>query len=61
VAITLKGDLDLHYPVEYRNSLNPADPWQTLQDILALNNTPLLVHDPTPIQTQRFYRAVQVQ
>ncbi|MBI4326799.1 MAG: hypothetical protein HY674_16285 [Chloroflexi bacterium] len=61
VAITLDGVLGFHYRVEYRNSLNPADPWQLLQDIPVLNSTPLLVNDPTPIQTQRFYRAVQLQ
>lgn len=61
VDITLNGIQGLHYRVEYRNSLDSADPWQLLRDIPALNTTNMLVHDLAPNQTQRFYRAVQVQ
>jgi len=52
-------EVGLRYAVEYRNSLNPADPWQVLRDIPKLYNpAPFVVTDPTPIQTQRYYRAV---
>jgi hypothetical protein len=61
VDLTVNGTQGMHYRVEYRNSLNPGDSWQLLQDIPALNSTNLLVHDLALIQTQRFYRAVQVQ
>jgi hypothetical protein len=61
VAITLDGIRGLHYRVEYRNSLDSADPWQLLQDIPVLSSTPLLIYDPAPFQSQRFYRAVQLQ
>jgi hypothetical protein len=62
VALTLGGSLGLHYQVQYRNSLNPSDPWQVLQDIPALGSTSVSVTDSVPIQerTQRFYRAVLV-
>lgn len=58
--ITLDNmEVGLHYAVEYRNSMNPADPWQVLRDIPKLYNpAPFVVTDPTPIQTQRYYRAV---
>ncbi len=62
-AISLnKGVLGLHYRVEYRNSLNPANSWQLLQDIPTLSSTPLLVSDPASVgaQAQRYYRAVLV-
>ena len=61
VAMTLNGVLGQHHRVEYRNSLNPADPWQLLQDIPVLSSTPLLIYDPAPFQSQRFYRAVKLQ
>ena len=61
VDITLNGIQGLHYRVEYRNSLDHANPWQLLRDIPALDSTTRLVHDVAPPQTQRFYRAVQVQ
>ena len=61
VGITLNGIPGLHYRVEYRNSLELADPWQLLQEIPVLSSTPLLVYDPMPIPSQRFYRAVQLQ
>jgi hypothetical protein len=61
VDITVNGTQGLHYRVEYRNSLDPTDSWQLLQDIPVLNGTSRLVHDLAPSQTRRFYRAVQVQ
>jgi len=61
VDITVNGIQGLHYRVEYRDSLDPADSWELLQDIPGLNATTMVVHDLAPIQTQRFYRAVQVQ
>jgi hypothetical protein len=60
VAITLNGVVGLHYRVEYRNSLNPADLWQCLQDIPVLSSSPLLIEDPAPFQSQRFYRAAKL-
>ena len=61
VDITVNGTQGLHYRVEYRNSLAPADSWQLLQDIPALSSTTMLVHDLAPSQARRFHRATQVQ
>jgi hypothetical protein len=61
IDLTVNGTFGLHYRVEYRNSLAPADAWQLLRDIPALNSTNLLVYDLAPVDAQRFYRAVQVQ
>ena len=54
------GVVGLHYRVEYRSSLSPANPWQLLQDIPSLNSTSLLISDPAPVEAQRYYRAVLV-
>jgi len=61
-AVTMRqGVPGLHYRLEYRTSLAASASWQLLQDIPALSGTSVRVVDPTPIQSQRYYRAVQIQ
>ena len=61
VDLRLTGLQGEHYRVEYSYSVGPAASWQLLQDIPHLNSSTLIINDPAPLQTQRFYRAVEVR
>lgn len=61
VDLRLSGLQGEHYRIEYSSSIGPAAPWQLLQDIPSLSSSTLIINDPAPLQTQRFYRAVQLQ
>jgi hypothetical protein len=60
-GITIPGIVGFHYRVEYRDALDPANTWHTLQEIAALPSTPYTVYDPTAASSpQRFYRVIFV-
>lgn len=61
VDLRLTGLQGEHYRVEYSSSIGPTASWQLLQDIPSLTSSTLSINDPAPLQTQRFYRAVQLQ
>jgi hypothetical protein len=61
VDLKLTGLQGEHYRIEYSDSLGPTASWQLLQDIPSLSSSILIINDPRPLQTQRFYRMVQVQ
>ncbi len=61
VDLRLTGLQGEHYRVEYSATLGPAAAWQLLQDIPTLSSPTLTINDPTLLQTQRFYRAIQVR
>jgi hypothetical protein len=59
-GIQFEGVLGLHYRVDYREALDPADAWQALQDIPSLPVSPYRVYDPTSVaqKLQRYYQVV---
>jgi len=59
-GIEFDGVLGLHYRVDYREALDPANAWQTLQDIPSLPASPYRVYDPTAVgqKAQRFYQVL---
>jgi hypothetical protein len=61
VDLKLTGLQGEHYRIEYSDSLGPTASWQLLQDIPSLSSSILIINDPRPLQTQRFYRMVQVR
>lgn len=56
-GLTLTGSVGCTYNIEWRGDNNLSTPWNLLTTV-TLTNSPFLFIDPTPVQSNRYYRAV---